>query len=620
MNQNSSETFQVDLRGLVDLLSHHLYSSPKVYVRELLQNGIDAVTARGSKDDRPAILLTGSDRAADGRMHCFDSGVGLDAHDVRTFLATIGRSSKRDELGFARTDMLGQFGIGLLSAFLVTDEIEVLSRKGGGPIVRWRGRGDGSYEIDEYAPEPGYPRAAWLSDGPGTCVSLTPRRGAEDWLTGDKVSALAQQFGRFLPHRVEAVAALRQAQGAQGEAQGTDTLKIAPLTPPWLIEDPARRRDAVQQLGHTELGVPPFASVPVHVPAAGLSGVALILGNPTHTGRRPGSRVYLKGMLLGDEMTGLLPEWAFFVRLVVDTTTLRPTASREALYDDDLLADTRTALGEQLRRWLGRLAASEPARMNEFLRIHHVAAKAMALADDEMLAMLLPLLPFQSNVGNSTLPELLERTDTIYVTRTNDDFHQIAQVAAGEGMAVVNGGYVYEYDLLLKAPTALPGIQILTVSPDDLDAHIRTVDSDRTTAVAWPLEQMRGALDRLDVDLELRGFSPSSLPALYLDSATAQERRERREVADTADDTWAAILGAFDDGGSSRARLLLNDDNQTVQRLLGVRDPALAAIGIESLYTRALLMGHHRLRPADLAAMDRSFLGLLDRAIGDTRG
>jgi len=510
MNQNSSETFQVDLRGLVDLLSHHLYSSPKVYVRELLQNGIDAVTARGSKDDRPAILLTGSDRATDGRMHCFDSGVGLDAHDVRTFLATIGRSSKRDELGFARTDMLGQFGIGLLSAFLVTDEIEVLSRKGDGPIVRWRGRGDGSYEIDEYAPEPGDPRTTWLAQGPGTCVALSPRRGAEDWLVGERVNALAQQFGRFLPHRVDAVVTLRQVQGAEGKAQGTETLKIAPLTPPWLIEDPVRRRDAVQQLGHTELGVPPFASVPVHVPAAGLSGVALILGNPTHTGRRPGSRVYLKGMLLGDEMAGLLPEWAFFVRLVVDTTTLRPTASREALYDDDLLADTRTALGEQLRRWLGRLAASEPARMNEFLRIHHVAAKAMALADDEMLAMLLPLLPFQSNVGDSTLPELLERTDTIYVTRTNDDFHQIAQVAAGEGMAVVNGGYVYEYDLLLKAPTALPGIQILTVSPDDLDAHIRTVDSDRTTAVAWPLGQMREALDRLDVDLELRGFSPSS--------------------------------------------------------------------------------------------------------------
>ena len=607
MTEHTNDTFQVDLRGLVDLLSHHLYSSPKVFLRELLQNGIDAVTQRGAKDDRPAILLTGADQASDGRMHCFDSGGGLDDSDVRTFLATIGRSSKRDELGFARTDMLGQFGIGLLSAFLVTDEIEVLSRKGDGPVVRWRGRGDGSYVIDHITPAPGDPRAVWLEAGPGTCVALAPRHGAEDWLACDRVIALAQEYGRFLPCRVEATRATR-------------TITIAPVTPPWLIGDPVQRRAAVHELGIAELGIAPFATVPVHFPAAGLNGVALILGNPTHSGRRPGSRVYLKGMLLGDEMGGLLPEWAFFARLVVDTSALQPTASREALYSDDLLADTRTALGDQLRHWLTRLAATEPDRMVEFLRIHHVAAKGMALADDEMLRVLLPLLPFETNTGDATLPDLLTRTSTIYITRTVDDFRQVAQVGAGQGMEIVNGGYVYEYDLLLKAATVLPGAHVMPLSPDDLDAHIRTVDTSRESAVAWPLGQMRAALDRLDVDVELRGFSPASVPALYLDSETAQERRERRTVADTADDTWAAILGAFDDGASSRARLLLNDDNQTVRRLLEVRDPGLAAMGVESLYTRALLMGHHKLRAADLAALDRSFLGLLDRAMGSDRG
>jgi molecular chaperone HtpG len=608
MTEHTNDTFQVDLRGLVDLLSHHLYSSPKVYVRELLQNGIDAVTMRGATDSRPAILLTGADQSADGRMHCFDSGVGLDDDDVVEFLATIGRSSKRDELGSARTDMLGQFGIGLLSAFLVTDEIEVLTRKGDGPIVRWRGRGDGSYAIDHITPEPSDPRAQWLAGGPGTCVALAPRLGAEEWLATDRVVALAQQYGRFLPHKVEAA------------AQGQRTVPIAPITPPWLVGDPAQRRAAVQDLGVAELGVPPFATVPVSLPAAGLNGVALILGNPTHSGRRPGSRVYLKGMLLGDEMGGLLPEWAFFARLVADTSALQPTASREALYEDDLLADTRTALGEQLRRWLSRLAATEPGRMREFLRIHHVAAKGMALADEEMLKVLLPLLPFETNAGESTLPDLMARTPTVYVTRTVDDFRQVAQVGAGQGMEIVNGGYVYEYDLLLKAGTVLPGAHLVPLTPDDLDSHIRTVDMSRESAVAWPLDQMRAALDRLDVDLELRGFSPSSVPALFLDSETAQERRERRAVADTADDTWAAILGAFDDGASARARLLLNDDNQTVRQLLEVRDPALAAMGVESLYTRALLMGHHRLRAADLAALDRSFLGLLHRAIRDNHG
>ena len=631
MTKDTSDTFQVDLRGLVDLLSHHLYSSPKVYVRELLQNGVDAVTQRAASDQRPAILLTGADRSVDGRMHCFDSGIGLDESDVVEFLATIGRSSKRDELGLARTDLLGQFGIGLLSAFLVTDEIEVLSRKGDGAVVRWRGRGDGSYLVDHVAPAPGDPRAEWLAAGPGTCVALAPRQGADDWLATDRVIALASEYGRFLPCRVEVArpGSSRPAPERRPDVQGAHaedrslplaTVTIAPVTPPWLIGDPAQRRAAVNDLGLRELGIAPFATVPVNVPSASLNGVALILGNPTHSGRRPGSRVYLKGMLLGDEMGGLLPDWAFFARLVVDTSSLQPTASREALYADELLADTRTALGDQLRHWLTRLAATEPERMHDFLRIHHVAAKGMALADDAMLAVLLPLLPFETNSGDTTLPELVKRSSTIYITRTVDDFRQVAQVGAGQGMEIVNGGYVYEYDLLQKAATVLPGAHVVPLSPDDLEAHIRTVDHSREADVAWPLTQMRAALDRLDVDLELRGFSPASVPALYLDSETAQERRERRAVQESADDTWAAILGAFDDGASSRARLLLNDDNQTVRRLLEVRDPGLAAMGVESLYTRALLMGHHRLRAADLAALDRSFLGLLDRAMGGDRG
>ncbi len=603
----SQHTFQVDLRGLVDLLSHHLYSSPRVYVRELMQNGVDAVTVRDGLDPRPAIRLTGSDASADGRMHCYDSGTGLDAADVNTFLATIGRSSKRD-LDEARSDLLGQFGIGLLSAFLVTDEIEVVSRKGDGPLVRWRARSDGSYTTDTVTLGPSDPRAAWLADGPGTCVALTPRRDAEHWLTSATVTTLARHFGRLLPHRVESVLA-------------DEVAEIAPTTPPWLIEDPHQRRLAVRALGVDELGTEPFATVPVSVTAAGLSGVALVLGQPNPSARPPSSRVYLKGMLLGEDMPGLLPPWAFFVRLVVSTSSLRPTASRETLYEDELLEQTRQELGDQVRRWLVRMAGSEQDRMLEFLRLHSVAVKAMALSDDGLLQTVLPLLGFESNTGETTLPELARRTDLIYVTRTLDDFRQVAQVGAAQGMAIVNGGYVYERQLVLRAPAVLDGIRVVELSPDELDQHVRDVAPSRLSQVGAALGQMREVLDRLDVDLELRGFAPASLPALYLSSPSAQERRERREVASTADDTWAAILTSLDDGGSDRPRLLLNDDNPTVRRLLELADPGLATIVVESLYTRALLTGHHPMRPADTAALDRSFSALLDRAIdGGTHG
>lgn len=128
----AERSFQVDLRGVVDLLSRHLYASPRVYLRELLQNAVDAITARGDGPGRVTVETGG------GTLRVSDDGIGLTADEVHTLLATIGRSSKRDELGFARHDFLGQFGIGLLSAFLVADEIDVVTRatRSGGRALR----------------------------------------------------------------------------------------------------------------------------------------------------------------------------------------------------------------------------------------------------------------------------------------------------------------------------------------------------------------------------------------------------------------------------------------------------------------------------------------------------
>src|SRR5689334_10960349 len=88
-------SFQVDLRGIVDLLSHHLYSSPRVYIRELLQNAVDAVTARRQRD---ALAPTSIRLIVDETgLRITDHGIGLTERDVHRFLATIGHSSKRDD-------------------------------------------------------------------------------------------------------------------------------------------------------------------------------------------------------------------------------------------------------------------------------------------------------------------------------------------------------------------------------------------------------------------------------------------------------------------------------------------------------------------------------------------
>lgn len=193
----SPHTFQVDLRGLVDLLSHHLYSSPRVYLRELLQNAVDAITARRAEEPgAPARVRL---FASGGELRVEDSGVGLTESDLHTLLATIGRSSKRaDGLQEARSDFLGQFGIGLLACFVVAERIRVVSRSSrtpGAPPVEWTARDDGSYTVrtlpHEERPEP------------GTTVHLVARAGAAEWLTEQRVLQLARDFGSLLPYDVK---------------------------------------------------------------------------------------------------------------------------------------------------------------------------------------------------------------------------------------------------------------------------------------------------------------------------------------------------------------------------------------------------------------------------------
>ncbi|WP_234358110.1 ATP-binding protein, partial [Streptomyces puniciscabiei] len=217
----TDRTFQVDLRGLVDLLSHHLYSSPRVYLRELLQNAVDALTARHGLEPAATAGAFGIRLYADGSVvRVEDDGVGLTEADVHTFLATIGRSSKRAErIAEQRADFIGQFGIGLLSCFLVADEIHVLSRSArtpDAPVVEWRGRGDGSYTVRTL------PASARPRPGP---LARVGARGQ-----GDGGARPGAGGGGQGPHGVAAVTASPPLHdggvgGARGTAQDMDLVR-----------------------------------------------------------------------------------------------------------------------------------------------------------------------------------------------------------------------------------------------------------------------------------------------------------------------------------------------------------------------------------------------------------
>src|SRR5262249_590838 len=160
-------------------------------------------------------------------------------------------------------------------------------------------------------------------------------------------------------------------------------------------------------------------------------------------------------MLLAENAEGLVPDWAFFVKCVVNANDLRPTASREAFYEDDKLAATREALGQCLRNYLVDLAPPHPARLHPFIALpppplNPLSLKRLAVRHDAFYRLVIDWLPFETSLGDMTLGEYRKHNDVVRYVPDLDQFRQIARVAAAQKLCVLNGAYTYDAELLAR--------------------------------------------------------------------------------------------------------------------------------------------------------------------------
>ena len=603
----AAQPFQVDLRGVVDLLGRHLYSGPRVYLRELVQNARDAVRARadlapgrhGTPDPGWEVRIHPAGGPG-GVLRVVDDGAGLSAAEVGDLLATVGRSSKRDLLDLPRDGLLGRFGIGLLSCFMVTDQIEVRSRSArGGAPVEWVGSADGTFSVRELTADEaqGVPV--------GTEVRLTARPDDAALLDHDGALALARGYARFLDVPVRVA-------GADG------TWETVTREPVFAVVGERRERldEQIRTFGRDLVGAEPFDTIELSVPGTGTRGTAYVLPFAPPPGVRQASVVHLGGMLLDDRADGLLPDWAFFVRAVVDTTGLQPTASREALVEDDALEHTRAELGAAVRRWLLELGLRRPGRLAELVAVHERSLKGLVVHDDELASFVLRWLRVETSVGVLTVDELVARYPEVRYTETVDEFRQLAALAPPD-RPVVNGGYVHDADVVRRLPDVFDGVSVTRATVEDaLDALDVPPLDDR--AIVALLEDRAGAtLDAVGCDVVVRRFDPADVPALYLagqDALRAADRGAARRVAPTL---WAGVLSraeaavAAGDAAPARPRLCLNWSSPLVRTLAATDDGTVLERTAQLLYVQALLAGHRPLRPDDRALLTGALTDLV---------
>lgn len=603
--------FQVNLGGIIELLSDHLYGSPEVYIRELLQNAVDAITARraieAKHEGRVHIDVRNSADGGPRVLAIHDDGVGLTEEDVHKVLAMIGASSKRVVRDSA-SDFIGQFGIGLLSCFVVSEEIVVVTRATGMLAVEWRGRVDGTYHVTILSDS----EAADVMPHVGTRVVLRAKKGAEGLFDPDRVVELARRFGGLLPYPIEVTA-------------DDERTPINDVPPPFRMTfaNEVERRRVFLAYGRATFGDEFVDAIPMRSKAGGIEGIAYVLPYTTNAAAKRADRVYLKNMLLSSSAEQLLPSWSFFVRCIFNARSLRPNAARDAFYEDAALAKVRDALGTTLRDYLRDLSGRDDDTLHRIIALHGLALKELCLEDEALYRAVADFFPFESTRGTVTLGELRAAEKTIRYAPSIDGYRQIAHVASAEGLTVVNAGYVHDAAILARLPGIFPETRVEVISAGALSRQLADVTLDELESAASFLRVADAVLLPFRCTAEIKHFAPASIAVLYTASPLAVFRKSAKRTSEITGGAWGAVLDRLVERGDvteAYAKLTFNFDSAIVQRLVRrANERDLLKHAIRALYTQSLMLGYHPLEARDMAAMNESLIGLVELATATSR-
>ena len=379
-------TTEVDLGGLVNVLATHLYSTPLVALRELVQNAHDSHTRRLLEDPdgehRPLIRVRAD--AARRTVAIEDTGAGLTEPEIHAYLATVGTGYTRmlRELT-GNQELIGAFGLGFLSAFSVADEVTVTTTSHREPQLghRYRSRGGEHYQVE---PVPARPQ-------PGTVVELALK--AEHAHLADE-HALREVLGRYcvlLPIPVFV---------------GEDEQPVNAVQVPWR-QQVAGDRHAARMRFATAFGrrFEPLTAFPVGPSEGATDAVGLLWVQDGGTYGSSDNRdlaVYLRGMLLAEDARDLLPSWAGFIGGVIESNRLTPTASREDLQRDDHYRALQQVLTDAVVDGLYETARLRPAAWRRILTRHGQDLLGAALCDERLFTLLADDVPVPTSQGDLT--------------------------------------------------------------------------------------------------------------------------------------------------------------------------------------------------------------------------
>ncbi len=588
----NAHKFQVNLGGMIDILSNHLYDSKDVYIRELLQNATDAIRAR--KKITPDFAGEIHVELAGETIVFSDNGIGLTEDEVHTFLATIANSSKGlKTFQPGENDYIGRFGIGLLSCFIVSTEIVMITTSAkNGETTEWRGNADGTYKVKRLEAD---------EREPGTIVYL--RKAAEILL---EESCFEQITLQETLEKYGAAIEIPIFAGADTALNGwtKDFAEKKTLF--------AKSDEEILAFGQKILKQDFHDYFFLENETGNTFGIAYIIPYAVQMSAQNAHTVFLNRMFVTSQMADILPKWAFFTKAILFTTELQPVASRENFYKNTHLSQTANALGEALKNGLKQLPAHTLERV---IATHYLAFKAVSTEDSDLLTFIYPYLPFRTLDGEETFGDLMKQSETIYYTHSVDDFRQIRDLARSHGLTLINGGYTYDAALLSHLRHFLPsGIQLEAIEPEQLTENLLMPPAHFIQKSQGLLDKINGIMQEYEVEIEIREFMPSNLPMVFINPVVTQTHKELERAAEESNPLFSELLNNIkSDEEVPFTKLFLNYANPLIQKLFN-EEKSLASLTaiFKMLYIQSLLLGHYPLKRKEMELMNTNYLEILD--------
>ncbi len=415
-DEKTTHRFEAEVEQVLRLVIESLYSNSEIFLRELASNAADAldklrfraVTEPGlmSPDAELAIRLI-PDRDA-GTLTIWDNGVGMTRNELVENLGTIAKSGTRElaqKMKEAKGDLslIGQFGVGFYSAFLVADEVTAISRAAGEEGAhRWISDGKGGFSVEPAEREVH-----------GTSVVLKLGQDHQEYLDPVRLRTLVERYSDYLSWPIELKTSRKEGDSYVEGFEKVNEGKALWARPKSEVTD-----EQYAELYHHLTGdwEKPLAWRPFKVEGTQeFSGIVFLPKQPPMTLWMPdakhGLRLYVKRVFIMDDADELLPRWLRFIRGVVDSEDLPLNVSRELLQDSRVTRTIKKQMVKQTLDLLKEIADERPDDYNTFFAAFGGVLKEGLHMEPDQADALAPLLRYESSAvdGLTSLAEAKER-------------------------------------------------------------------------------------------------------------------------------------------------------------------------------------------------------------------